>query len=53
LGALLVAVHDQLAGVTNIHVWVNEVVSFTMYDTGEMRKEFTGKWLGVVRPKLE
>jgi lipopolysaccharide transport system ATP-binding protein len=42
-----------LSNITNVHVWVNQVVSFTVYETGEMRKEFIGKWLGVVRPKLE
>ena len=28
------------------------VLSFTVHDTGEMRKEFTGEWIGTVRPKL-
>lgn len=32
---------------------VNEVVSFTVHDTGEMRTEFTGERSGVVHPKLE
>ncbi len=30
----------------------DRVVSFHVYDTGEMRKEFHGGWDGVVRPKL-
>jgi len=29
-----------------------DVLSFDVHDTGEMRKEFYGGWLGVVRPKL-
>ncbi len=29
-----------------------EVVSFVVHDSGEMRKEYSGHWLGVVRPKL-
>jgi lipopolysaccharide transport system ATP-binding protein len=33
-------------------VFAKEVVSFTVYDTGSMRKEYGGSWLGVVRPKL-
>jgi lipopolysaccharide transport system ATP-binding protein len=28
------------------------ILSFTVHDTGEMRKEFTGEWIGSVRPKL-
>lgn len=28
------------------------VVSFNVVDTVEMRKEFTGKRLGLIRPKL-
>lgn len=28
------------------------VIVITGHDSGEMRKEFTGNWLGVVRPKL-
>lgn len=28
------------------------VLSFHVHDTGEMRKEFYGGWLGVVRPRL-
>jgi hypothetical protein len=28
------------------------VVSFEVHDTGDMRKEFYGGWLGVIRPKL-
>ena len=28
------------------------VLSFNVHDTGEMRKEFLGSWIGVVRPRL-
>lgn len=28
------------------------VLSFTMEETGEMRKEYTGEWIGMIRPKL-
>lgn len=41
-----------LTDVTNIEVFAKEVVSFTVHDTGAMRKEFGGTWIGVVRPKL-
>ncbi|MBA3044807.1 MAG: ABC transporter ATP-binding protein [Euryarchaeota archaeon] len=42
-----------LTDVMNARLKVDEVVSFTVHDTGEMRKEYAGNWLGVVRPKLE
>ena len=30
----------------------DEVVSFTVHDTGAMRKEYTGPWVGSIRPRL-
>jgi lipopolysaccharide transport system ATP-binding protein len=42
-----------LTDATNIRVRINEVVSFTVHETGEMRDEYIGEWIGVVRPKLE
>lgn len=30
-----------------------DILSFTVQDTGAMRKEFTGKWIGAVRPRLD
>ena len=42
-----------LTEVTRLHVSEKEVVSFTVHESGEMRGEFTGEWLGVIRPKLE
>ena len=30
-----------------------EVLSFIVEETGEMRNEFTGDWIGLIRPKLE
>jgi lipopolysaccharide transport system ATP-binding protein len=41
-----------LTGVTQIEAYVAEAVSFNVHDTGAMRKEYGGHWLGVVRPKL-
>jgi lipopolysaccharide transport system ATP-binding protein len=41
-----------LSDVTNIELKVEEVISFTVHDTGAMRKEYSGGWIGVVRPKL-
>jgi lipopolysaccharide transport system ATP-binding protein len=42
-----------LTDISDIHVQVDEVISFEMVDTGEMSKEYTGGWIGVIRPKLE
>ena len=42
-----------LSDVSNIEAMAAEAVSFEVVDNGEMRKEYTGDWLGVVRPKLE
>ena len=41
-----------LTNVTNIELLEREVVSFTVHDSGTMRKEWTGEWLGVIRPRL-
>jgi lipopolysaccharide transport system ATP-binding protein len=41
-----------LTDVNNVQVFAQEVVAFTVYDTGAMRKEFTGQWIGTVRPRL-
>lgn len=30
-----------------------DVLMFSVTDTGDMRKEFTGEWIGLIRPKLE
>jgi lipopolysaccharide transport system ATP-binding protein len=30
-----------------------EVLEFKVIDTGEMRKEYTGDWIGQIRPKLD
>jgi len=34
-------------------VFVREALQFTAQDTGGMRKEYTGHWIGVVRPRLQ
>jgi lipopolysaccharide transport system ATP-binding protein len=41
-----------LTDVTNIEVFAREAVSFMVHETGAMRKEYGGDWLGAVRPKL-
>ena len=42
-----------LTDVTKLHVYEKEVVSFSVQDSGEMRDEFTGEWIGIIRPKFE
>ncbi len=41
-----------LTDAVHLEVTMNEVISFTVYETGLMRKEFSGAWGGVVRPRL-
>ena len=41
-----------LTDVTHAEVAVKEVLSFTVHETGTMRKEFTGQWIGSIRPRL-
>ncbi|HMG36657.1 MAG TPA: ABC transporter ATP-binding protein [Blastocatellia bacterium] len=41
-----------LSDMANREVCVDEAVSFFVHDTGAMRREYRGKWVGVVRPKL-
>lgn len=41
-----------LSEVANIAAIASEAVAFDVIDTGAMRKEYQGGWLGVVRPKL-
>jgi lipopolysaccharide transport system ATP-binding protein len=42
-----------LSNVTTIEVLERNVIAFDVHDSGSMRREYTGEWLGVVRPKLE
>ena len=39
-------------GIRDTQVLEDNVVSFYVHDTGEMRKEFSGGWIGIVRPRL-
>jgi lipopolysaccharide transport system ATP-binding protein len=44
------AIVGKVPSVTQI--LLEQVVGFTVHDSGEMRKEYLGVWAGVVRPKL-
>jgi lipopolysaccharide transport system ATP-binding protein len=35
------------------HVYAKDAVDFVVHETGAMRKEFHGAWLGVVRPRTK
>lgn len=39
--------------VADEHAMVREAISFSVHETGEMRKEFLRHWIGAVRPRLE
>ncbi len=41
-----------LTNVSTIEVVARDVVSFKAHDTGGMRAEFSGGWLGAIRPRL-
>ncbi len=41
-----------LTDVSNVEVIAREAVSFKAHDTGSMRQEFSGEWLGAIRPRL-
>jgi lipopolysaccharide transport system ATP-binding protein len=36
----------------HVEVKADDVVTFTVLETGEMRREYSGPWAGVVRPRL-
>ena len=42
-----------LSDVSSTIARVENAISFSVVDSGDMRKEYTDGWLGVVRPKLE
>ena len=39
-------------GASDTQVLQEDVVSFDVHDTGEMRGSYLGPWLGVIRPRL-
>ncbi len=41
-----------LKGGRDVQLSLMDAVSFTVVDTGTMRKEYSGYWLGMVRPRL-
>jgi lipopolysaccharide transport system ATP-binding protein len=41
-----------MRSVRDTEVFIREVLQFTAQETGGMRKEYTGQWIGVVRPRF-
>jgi lipopolysaccharide transport system ATP-binding protein len=41
-----------VSDIRDIQVQLDHVVSFTVHETGAMRGEYQGGWIGVVRPRL-
>jgi len=41
-----------LTDITSLVARADEIISFTVHDSGMMRKEYAGAWAGVVRPRL-
>src|SRR5262249_9572057 len=39
-------------GVCDTQVFQEDLLPFHVHDTGEMRQEYYGGWVGVIRPKL-
>jgi len=37
---------------THVEARIDDALAFTVHETGEMRKEYTGPWAGVVRTRL-
>jgi lipopolysaccharide transport system ATP-binding protein len=42
-----------MKSVRDTEVFLREVIQFTVQETGGMRKEYTGQWIGIVRPRLQ
>jgi lipopolysaccharide transport system ATP-binding protein len=41
-----------LNGRQDWQIWEKNILTFSVHESGEMKKEYMGSWIGVVRPKL-
>lgn len=41
-----------LSNISRVEIYTDEIITFNTKETGGMRKEYAGYWLGVIRPKL-
>jgi len=41
-----------LNNITEVVVKLDNVIKFSVLDSGNMREEYKGKWIGIIRPKL-
>jgi lipopolysaccharide transport system ATP-binding protein len=48
-----ISIYINIAGATDIILFVKDVITFNVNDTGLMRQEYMGPWLGTVRPRLD
>ena len=51
-GVHTISVYVNVSGAFDNIIVVRDVLSFSVVDSGSMRKEYTGPWLGAVRPRL-
>jgi len=48
-----VSIYINIVGATENILFVRDVLIFNINDTGLMRQEYIGPWLGIVRPRLD
>jgi lipopolysaccharide transport system ATP-binding protein len=41
-----------VSNISTVEILTGEIIGFSAQDTGEMRKQYLGAWIGLVRPKL-
>jgi lipopolysaccharide transport system ATP-binding protein len=42
-----------LSDIHDVHLIADEIISFTTLDNSTMRRDYTGPWMGIVRPRLD
>ena len=51
-GVYAITVYVNASGASDTIVCERDVMSFSIIDGGSMRREYSGPWLGVIRPRL-
>lgn len=51
-GAHSISVYINVTGATDNIIVIKNILSFNVFDTGVMREEYLGEWLGAIRPRL-
>jgi lipopolysaccharide transport system ATP-binding protein len=52
-GMYSISVFINVGGASDTIIFQKEILSFTVRETGAMRDEYLGEWLGVIRPRLD